>query len=236
MFSTCDVIQEHTLRVCLSVYSSITCTRSPLARRSQNFRCSEFGEISSHSHQHTLAHITLTMLYSDRDAIVAGLPLHSAGLPLYTCHFCDGHCLAFGSSDGRTKKKQNTEEGDGSQARLSQLWGICRSRFLPLTLVLSLSLPLSKIKLLAIGSRDLAPKPNTQEQPKKTLLFNFYAGSRTVNFETKNRAIFLERLFGRGITAREQLSLAKNSKTFFYQCSNSGKMNPLHSQLMVTKL
>ena len=27
-------------------------------------------------------------------------------------------------------------------------------------------------------------------------------------FETKNRAIFLERIFGRGITAREQLSRA----------------------------
>ena len=27
-------------------------------------------------------------------------------------------------------------------------------------------------------------------------------------FETKNRAIFLERFFGRGITAREQLSRA----------------------------
>ena len=25
-------------------------------------------------------------------------------------------------------------------------------------------------------------------------------------------------------------------KTFFYKCSNSGKMNPLHSQLMGTKL
>ena len=106
-------------------------------------------------------------------------------------------------------------------------------------------------------------------------------------FETKNRAIFLERFFGRGITDREQLSRAKNSldfkksgnlliciesywlptregnycrnvfsswkrrnttrfrtllfgkeavKTFFYKCSNSGKMNPLHSQLMGTKL
>ena len=102
-------------------------------------------------------------------------------------------------------------------------------------------------------------------------------------FETKNRAIFLERFFGRGITAREHLSRAKNSldfksscnlviwiescwlptregnycrnvfsswkrrntprfrtllfgkeavKTFFYKCSNSAKMNPLHSQVM----
>jgi len=33
-------------------------------------------------------------------------------------------------------------------------------------------------------------------------------------FETKNRAIFLERFFGRGITAREQLSRAKNSLDF----------------------
>jgi len=33
-------------------------------------------------------------------------------------------------------------------------------------------------------------------------------------FETKNRAIVLERFFGRGITAREQLSRAKNSLDF----------------------
>jgi len=33
-------------------------------------------------------------------------------------------------------------------------------------------------------------------------------------FETKNPAIFLERFFGRGITAREQLSRAKNSLDF----------------------
>ena len=33
-------------------------------------------------------------------------------------------------------------------------------------------------------------------------------------FVTKNRAIFLERFFGRGITAREQLSRAKNSLDF----------------------
>ena len=33
-------------------------------------------------------------------------------------------------------------------------------------------------------------------------------------FETKNRAIFLERFFGREITAREQLSRAKNSLDF----------------------
>jgi len=34
-------------------------------------------------------------------------------------------------------------------------------------------------------------------------------------FETKNPAIFLERFFWRGITAREQLSRAKNSLDFF---------------------
>ena len=33
-------------------------------------------------------------------------------------------------------------------------------------------------------------------------------------FETKNRAIFLERLFGRGIPTREQLSRAKKSLDF----------------------
>ena len=33
-------------------------------------------------------------------------------------------------------------------------------------------------------------------------------------FETKNRAIFPQRFFGRGITAREQLSRAKNSLDF----------------------
>ena len=33
-------------------------------------------------------------------------------------------------------------------------------------------------------------------------------------FETKNRAIFLERFFGRGILAREQLSRAKNAARF----------------------
>ena len=33
-------------------------------------------------------------------------------------------------------------------------------------------------------------------------------------FETKNRAIFLERFFGRGITAQEHLPRAKNSLDF----------------------
>ena len=168
MFSTCAVIEGHTLRVCFSVYGSITCTRSPPARRSQNFRCSEFGEISSHCHQHTLAHITLTMLYSDRDAIVAGLPLHSAGLPLYICHFCDGHCLAFGSSDGRNKEEaaHRRRRWKSSQALallkyLSFSFSPSHSRVIPFTLVVNdVDQP-----LLAIGSRGMAPKPNTQKIP-----------------------------------------------------------------------
>ena len=42
-------------------------------------------------------------------------------------------------------------------------------------------------------------------KPHKSSLLTPVAG---LIFETKNRAIFLERIFGRGITAREQLSRA----------------------------